>query len=237
MQRTFMKRALAIRHVHFEDLGSFAAVLRRRGFDIEFLDASDLNVSKIDSTATDLLFILGGPIGAYEIGSYPWLSDEIKLIEQRLKSGRPMVGICLGAQLIAQTLDARVYPMKSKEIGFATLELTKEGDNSCLKWLRGVDVLHWHGDMFDLPRGATRLAFTSLCPNQAFSYATNVLGLQFHIEVQPEAFEQWLIGHAHELAANGIDLPQMRGAMRIIGSAATHVAGNVLEDWLTVSIS
>lgn len=228
-----MKTALAVRHVHFEDIGVFATVLARHGFGIETVEAGAVEFAKIDPAAADILFVLGGPIGAYEGDTYPWLQDEIGLIERRLAANRPVVGICLGAQLIAQTMGARVYPMAAKEIGFSAIELTEEGKKSCLHPLQNVQVLHWHGDMFDLPAGASRLAFTALCPNQAFAHGANILGLQFHAEVLPASFEHWLIGHANELAANRISIPELRQAMQKHGAATTRAAEVILETWLS----
>ena len=200
-----MKTATALRHVHFEDLGSFEAPLLRAGYRLQYIDAGVDDLRALDPGAADILFVLGAPVGVYEEDIYPFLADERALLQARLAKGRPTFGICLGAQLIAAALGARVYPSGSKEIGFAPVMLTPAGCKSPLRPLDGVKVLHWHGDTFDLPEGATHLAATEQCPHQAFALGANVLGVQFHIEADPAKIERWLIGHACELAGAKID--------------------------------
>ena len=179
-----MPHAIAIRHVAFEDLGSFAALLERRGWSFDYRDATvdDLAASELD--AADLLVVLGGPIGAYEEEAYPFLAGELRLIERRLGAGRPVLGICLGAQLMARALGARVYPGAGKELGWSPLRLSDAGRRSCLAPLGdGTAVLHWHGDSFELPERALHLAGTPRYHNQAFAFERHGLALQCHLEV------------------------------------------------------
>src|SRR5690606_17252890 len=196
--RPKMKTAIAIRHLHFEDLGTLEPLLRERGYAVRHVDATVDDLAALDAQAPDMLAILGGPIGAYDEAAYPFLEAELDLVRRRLATRRPLLGICLGAQLIARALGARVYPLGVKEIGFGPLDLSPAGRSSLLSVLADVPVLHWHGDQFDIPPGAARLAGTEVGTNQAFAIGAWVLGLQFHLEVDMGRIERWLVGHACE---------------------------------------
>jgi GMP synthase (glutamine-hydrolysing) len=156
------KILLAIRHLAFEDLGGFGQPLRDAGYDIRYADMGVDDVAGFGDP--DLLVVLGGPIGAYEEQLYPYLADEIAFIARRLAAAHPTLGICLGAQLMARALGARVYPGPAKEIGWKPLSLTGAG-RDVMGPLAGLPVLHWHGDIFDLPEGAVNLASTNVCPH------------------------------------------------------------------------
>jgi GMP synthase (glutamine-hydrolysing) len=227
-----MKLAVAIRHVSFEDLGNFGPVLAARGFEVRYVDCGTDDVAAIDPFAPDLLIVLGGPIGAYEDDLYPFIKDEVWLLEQRLTAPRATLGVCLGAQMIARTLGARVYPAPHKEIGWSRLMLTAAGSMSPLRHLKSP-VLHWHGDTFDLPREATLLASTEKCVNQAFSWGDNVLALQFHPEAVARNIEQWFIGHACEISAtDGISVPVLRRDTHQFAAGLELEAARCLADWL-----
>lgn len=206
-----MPNLVAIRHVPFEDLDSFAAPLAARGYRISYRDAPIDRLAGPDLAEADLLVVLGGPIGAYEDALYPFLGTEIAIIEKRLAQGRPVLGICLGAQLMARALAARVYPGK-KELGWAALSLTEAGRRSPLRSIApDMKVLHWHGDTFDLPAGATHLAATERTPHQAFAFRNHALALQFHIEASAPGLERWYVGHALEIATTpGVKLAELR---------------------------
>ncbi|MCZ8283437.1 MAG: glutamine amidotransferase [Aquidulcibacter sp.] len=224
------KTAIAIRHLGFEDLGAFAPVLGAFGYNTRYLDVG------VDCLANgqnaDLLIVLGGPIGAYEDDIYPHLSEIVGILHERLARSKPTLGICLGAQLIARALGERVYPAPSKEIGFASIILTENGKASCLAQFAESPVLHWHGDTFDLPKGATLLASTEICSNQAFSYGPNVLAVQFHPEAGGPGFERWLIGHSFELSAAKLDVCALRDENASLSTTLASSANKCLELWL-----
>jgi GMP synthase (glutamine-hydrolysing) len=228
MRRT----CLAIRHVAFEDLGVMTTLLPERGFEIRCIEAGVQPFPVEEMQNCDLLVVLGGPIGVYEVEAYPWLIDETAAIGERLRATKPTLGICLGAQLMAASLGARVGPGPTKEIGYGPLRLTPTGLNSVLAPFADQPVLHWHGDNFDLPRGSVRLGFTEACPNQAFAIGSFALGLQFHLEVEPDAIERWLIGHAVELAAAGVRPSTLRKQATQYGAPTAVLGAEVLKSWL-----
>jgi len=227
-----MKSVIALRHLQFEDLGTIEPLLVERGYRVRYVDATVADLKTLDVVSPDLVVVLGGPIGAFDDDTYPFVAQEIALVKARLQSRRPLLGICLGAQFIARVLGAHVYPMGYKEIGFSPLTLTSEGRGSPLAALGDTPVLHWHGDRFEIPDGATRLAGTADCPNQAFSYGENVLGLQFHLEADTKRIEQWLVGHANELGQLEIDPRVIREHAQALDGELTKASRNVMAAWL-----
>ncbi len=228
-----MKIAAVIRHVHFEDLGSFEEPLTRAGYELRYYNVGPGGLPLPDPIAPDLVIVLGAPIGVYEEDKYPFLREEINLLKARAGACRPVFGICLGAQLVARALGARVYPSGVKEIGWEPVDLTDAAASSPLRHLAQTPVLHWHGDTFDLPQGAVLLASTSLCRNQAYSLGSNILCVQFHPEVDPTAgIESWLVGHAAELAGAGIDPRDLRDGAKAAGPSLRAKARTMFEEWL-----
>ena len=227
-----MKTCLVLRHVQFEDLGSLASILARRGLEPRYEEAGVAEVDGPQAEDVDLLVVLGGPIGVYQEATYPFLQQELALISKRLAASRPTLGICLGAQLMAKALGAKVAPGPGKEIGWAPVELTAAGRASPLRHLEGLHVLHWHGDNLDLPAGCDNLAFTRHCPSQAFRKGPNLLGLQFHIEADPRRIEAWLIGHSVELAQARINPHTIRHDAICHGEALQRTAAEVFNEWL-----
>jgi len=227
-----MKRCVAIQHVVFENLGIFARPLEEAGFAVSYVQAGVVPMTQELWQDADLAVVLGGPIGVYQDDLYPFLMDEKALVAARLASGRPLLGICLGAQLMAAALDAAVYPGTAKEIGWGQVALTPAGMSGPLAELAGAPVLHWHGDTFDLPRGCDLLASTAVTPHQAFRPGPGQLGLQFHAEMDAAFMETWLVGHCCELAANGFDPRKIREDARTLGARATAAGLAFLRRWL-----
>jgi GMP synthase (glutamine-hydrolysing) len=191
---TMMKRLLVLQHVSHEELGTLNSLLRTAGFAIDtvnFWCEAGANPSLENYQG---LIVLGGPMGVYEADKYPHLATEKKLIECAVEKNLPVLGICLGAQLIANALGATVYPSGIKEIGWYDLAPTADGKKDPLfHHLSATEkVFQWHGDTFDLPNGAVHLASSPLCANQAFRYGRNVYALQFHLEVDAKMIDAWL---------------------------------------------
>jgi GMP synthase (glutamine-hydrolysing) len=227
-----MKTLVALRHLAFEDLGLLAPLMERQGWRIHYYDLGVDALWKLDLSQVDMLVVLGGPIGVEEDERYPFLVEEVQLVRERLASQRPMLGICLGAQMIARAMGARVKPMGVKEIGYVPLSLTPEGLGSPLAAIGSQPVLHWHGDQFDLPQGTPSLASTPMCPNQAFAIGSHTMAWQFHLEVDAARIEQWLIGHTAELAQARIPTQQLRDDARKHAAALQLALQRVVGDWL-----
>jgi GMP synthase (glutamine-hydrolysing) len=226
--------AVALRHVAFEDLGLLATQLDARGFAYSYREAPIDDLADPTIERADLLIVLGGPVGAYETADHPFLTEEIALVARRLAAHRPTLGICLGAQLMAAALGARVYPGGIKAIGWGPVTPTAEGLASALAPLAEptAEVLHWHGDTFDLPDGAVRLAADRDYPNQAFAHGPAALALQFHLEVDPDRLGAWFVGHTVELAAAGVSIPALRAASLARSATARARAARIFGDWL-----
>jgi GMP synthase (glutamine-hydrolysing) len=229
------KQAVILSHLAFEDLGTLEAPLRERGFTLEFVEGAKARFPLTQAQTCDLMVILGGPIGVYEQEDYPFLRDEIACIAERLEAGKPTLGICLGAQLMAAALGARVYPGgQGPEIGWFPL---KVAGTKTSEWFMplvepGLAVFHWHGDTFDLPAGAKLLASSERFRQQAFAVGDYALGLQFHPEVTAEGLESWYVGHACELHGAGIVVAELRAESRKREAALAEAAGRFWNLWL-----
>lgn len=147
-----------------------------------------------EASEVDLLVILGGPMGANDEAEYPWMSAEKRFIEECMDASAVVLGICLGAQLIAEVLGSDIYPARYNEVGWYPVTVTEDGKNHSLfeTWPEELEVFHWHGDTFDLPDGAIRTVESKGCENQGFVYDETVIGLQFHIELTADDIEYML---------------------------------------------
>jgi GMP synthase-like glutamine amidotransferase len=209
-----------LQHVPFEGLARIEEWAGRSGHPITCtrLYANE-KMPPVDSF--DMLIIMGGPMGANDEAQFRWMKPEKLFIESALKRHKKVLGICLGAQLIASVLGAKVYPNTHQEIGWYPIDLdTVQAKHSPLSVLpHRVTVFHWHGDTFDLPRGALHLARSTACENQAFSIDNNVAGLQFHLELGMPQIESLLRQASEKLAAG----PFTMDSETILDLSASHL--------------
>jgi len=229
------KKVNVIRHLAFEDLGGLATVLQARGYQINYYEAACDDLSKLDALSDDLLIILGGPVSVNDAAMFAFIDTEINLLKRRLKADKATLGICLGAQLMAAALGEKIYPAKEKEIGWSELSLTEQGKDSALKHLDAklCNMLHWHGETFGLPAGATLLASTSVVKNQAFSYANKCLALQFHPEVTRLGMEEWFVGHIAEIMQTStVNVPDLRQQTQQFAPALEKQGQLFFDNWL-----
>lgn len=227
------RQAVALRHVAFEDAGLIEPVLAEIGLELDYVEAPRADLARLDPLAPELLVVLGGPIGVYEVDAYPFLVPEIALIRARLEADRPTLGVCLGAQLMGVALGGKVGPGPAKEIGYAPIVPAADPGPLAPLAEAGWRVLHWHGDQIAAPPGAAVHASTAVTPVQAFSRGPRALGLQFHVEVEPEALESWLVGHACEIAATPDVTPEgLRAQARKHGAEVAAAGRAAIQSWL-----
>jgi GMP synthase (glutamine-hydrolysing) len=189
-----MKKLLVLQHVAHELLGTLNPLLKRAGFRIRYVNFARHPDSQPTLNGYDGLIVLGGPMSVNDAGRLAHLTTELRLIEAALRHDIPVLGICLGAQLIAKTLGAEVYPNCQKEIGWYDVSPTGEANrDALLGQLKSTEkIFQWHGETFDMPASTCHLAYSSLCANQAFRYGTKVYGFQFHLEVDEPMIHRWL---------------------------------------------
>ena len=228
------RSAIALRHVAYEDLGLLAQILRSEGWDASYRESANDDLGAPAIELADLLIVLGGPFGAYETDTYPFLAEEIAILERRLAQKRPTLGICLGAQLMARALGARVFPGSVREVGWGRVELSAEGRQSCLRPLAedGAKVVHWHGDTFDLPSGAVRLASNDNYQNQAFAFGDEALALQFHLEADAATLEKWYGGYAIDAPPGDMSVAEFRAQTKDAAPRAGARAAEIFSAWL-----
>lgn len=184
-------RVVAFRHVPFEGLGHIQPILEERGIAIEFADLYQPGFPSPETAKADGLIFMGGPMSVND--GLPYLEQEIEYLRRAANAGQPVLGVCLGAQLAAKALGARVYRNSVGEIGWFDVRPTNTARQDPL--FRDIDdpetVFHWHNETFDLPPGAALLACSERCPHQAFRVGSRIYGLQFHLEVTPEMIDNW----------------------------------------------
>lgn len=232
---------LVLRHIAFEDLGTWEPALRDAGWQVRYLDVG-VDVFRLDGSedgeerealrSAGLVVVLGAPVCATDVEHYPYLAEEVALIRERLQRDCPVLGVCLGAQLIALALGGGVRagggPMN---IGWWPVDLTAQAERHAIGQLAGHPVLHWHGDRIEVPAGIVPLASTEGVPVQAFAAGAG-LGVQCHPEMDWRALERWLIGHQGDLAQHGVDLDALREHTARFGPTLAGRSRAMLLQWL-----
>ncbi len=193
---------LVLQHIECEDLGTIADAMSQRGIGYRYVRLFDGDPVPSDAGKYAGVIILGGPMNVYEEDKFPFLKDEDILIKKAVLADMPVLGICLGGQLIAKATGAKVRKGKKKEIGWHKLNLTADSrhDNAFKTLPQELCVFQWHGDTFDIPEGAVRLAGSELFPNQAYRTGRRIYGLQFHFEVTEKMIKQWISEYRDELS-------------------------------------
>jgi len=177
-------RAHYLQHVPFEGLGSIETWLQNADYEIS--STQFFNSGKLpDIGDIDFLVILGGPMSVNKETEHPWLVKEKEYISGAIEAGKPVLGICLGAQLIANSMGGEVFANSKKEIGWFPVEAVDSKSTSVFQFPKETEVFHWHGETFSLPKSAVQIAESKGCENQAFQIGRNVVGLQFHLETTP----------------------------------------------------
>jgi len=223
------------RHSAGNTAGSLMPILQSLSDDIEIIITFHDDVIGSGAEDADLLVVLGGHPGVYQLDAYPFMQDEIRIIAHRAAKDLPTLGICLGSQLMAKALGADVYPGKAGvEKGWKPLALTEEGKKSPARHLGGdhTQMFHWHGDHFDLPQGAVRLASTDLYENQIYSYGKNLIGLQCHPEVTPLIINNWLVAAAGLAARGEVDINALRASTDKHLDTLIPQSALFLNEWL-----
>lgn len=195
-------RARILQHVPFEGPGRIEPWFRHAGYEVDIIHLYDDDPVPAEGAAgdpleTDFLVVMGGPMSVNDEDVYPWLRDEKAFIRRCIEAGRPVLGVCLGAQLIASAMGARVYPNEHREIGWFPVQAVPVPDDRLpgdlgripFRFPPAIEVFHWHGDTFELPAGSVLLAESPGCRNQAFQLGRSAVGLQFHLEMTPEGVD------------------------------------------------
>lgn len=223
-------RAHYLQHVEFEGLGIIEQWLDAKGYEVSGsrMYAGD---PLPDLDQVDLLIIMGGPMSVNDEQALPWLRDEKAFIRKALTADKAVLGICLGAQLIAAALGQRVYPNGQPEIGWFPVSGNTHHNGVAFHFPEEVRVLHWNGETFDLPHGSVLLASSDACRNQAFQLGRSVIGLQFHLEANRQLIDQFVTADAQALVP--ADWVQSAGQIRDIDDAALAATAELLDRVLT----
>jgi GMP synthase-like glutamine amidotransferase len=231
-----MQQVLVLQHIACETVGTIAHALAQADIPFRYVRpfAGDSIPPLMQGWAG--LAVMGGPMGVYEVDRHPHLRDEIALIEDACDQNLPVLGICLGSQLLATALGARVTPGASKEIGWFKVMLRDDARTDRLFAKVPIEfmALHWHGDVFELPDQAVPLARTSKTPLQAFRWRERAYGVLFHLETTATNLDAMIETFGEELAADQIDPELIRSAAVTNLAALDEIGQSVFANWATL---
>lgn len=233
-----MSKILVFQHVAYEILGTLNPLLKESGFRIRYINFDRTPEAQPTLDGYQGLVILGGPMNVDQANRYPHLNYEIRLIEEAIQKDMPILGICLGAQLIARALGADVCRNPVREIGWYDIAVTKEGKKDPLlsHFKKKEKIFLWHGDTFEIPKGAVHLAASSDCPNQGFRYGDKVYAFQFHPEVDKPMIERWLkvpdrLKELEELKGK-TDVAKIRNETKIHINSLKHLSERTFREFI-----
>ncbi|HFE52234.1 MAG TPA: type 1 glutamine amidotransferase [Bacteroidetes bacterium] len=228
---------LVVQHSTPEDLGSFASVLRDANGRATVVHSHEGQALPQSLEEFDAVVLMGGPMGVYEEQRYPFLLSELKLLENAFRVDIPVLGVCLGSQLIARALGAEVKPRAQKEIGWYDLRLTEDGKLDPLfdGFPAQFTGFHWHGDVFDLPKSSVRLASSDLTRTQAFRYGSKVYGLLFHLEMTAEIAAEMARLFHDELLEAGVSEEDVLNGFERHGETLQHLGRTFFSRWLALA--
>ena len=216
-----VKKVLFVQHGDVDKPGLLADALSAEGVELEIRHPYLGEEIPVDLEGFDALALGGGGQSAYQVAEFPYLEEECALVRKAILADKPVLGLCLGAQLIAKALGADVYRAEQKELGFfpVTMSVSAVSDPLLSAWPSPICPTHWHGDVFDLPAGAECMASSALTTNQAFRYGRATYAFQFHLEMTPALFQELVDDGADDLIANGVDLASLKKeAFRVLPS-------------------
>ena len=230
------KKALVLYHARLEKAEMFETILSEKGWNVEHVYAPKEDISALDALEPDLVLIMGGAMGVYEQEEHPYLMHEITFIKKRLAQDLPMLGICLGSQLIAAALGEKVYKGdKGKEIGWTEIQVNEAGKNHAIRHVDGSATLtfHWHGDTYQVPDNATLLASTPAYKSQAYALG-KTLAFQFHPEVTGSQLEEWFEEEIDELKESILcaDIKKMRELNNKNVKILNRQVRLMMDEWL-----